>query len=97
MTWLSFGLLLAQSAALYCLEQAIFDNPTQASVATIITTLKNFYIDDEIFSFPSETELITFFRQIVPLLAARGFPLTKFFTTRDKLKIIIPKDRFIAY
>ena len=78
MTRLSFGLLPAQSAALYCLEQAIFDNPTQASVATIITAIKNFYFDDELFSFPNETELISFFKQIVPLLASRGFSLTKF-------------------
>ena len=26
------------------------------------------------------------------MLASRGFPLTKFFTTSDKLKLIIPKD-----
>ena len=86
MTRLSFGLLPAQSAALYCLEQTIFDNPTQASVATIITALKNFYVDEGLFSFPNETELIYFFKQIVPLLASRGFPLTKFFRMCDELK-----------
>ena len=42
MTRLSFGLLPAQSAALYCLEQTIFDNPMQASVTTIVAALKNF-------------------------------------------------------
>ena len=38
MTRLSFGLLPAQGAALYCLEQAIFNNATGPSIATI----KNF-------------------------------------------------------
>ena len=92
MTRLSFGLLPAKSAALYCLEQTIFDNPMQASVTTNVAALKNFYVDDGRFSFPSKPELITFFKQIVPLLASRGFPLTKFFTTYDELKVIIPKD-----
>ena len=43
-------------------------------------------------SFPSKTDLVSFFDQIVPLLASRGFPLTKFFTTCDGLKKIIPKN-----
>ena len=59
---------------------------------TIKTALKSFYIDDRLFSFASEAELISFYNQIVPLLASRGFPLTKFFTTCDKLNEIIPKE-----
>ena len=55
-------------------------------MSTIITALKSFYIDNGLFSFLSEAELIYFFEQIVPLLASRGFPLTKFFMTCDKLK-----------
>ena len=51
-----------------------------------MTALKNFYVDNGLFSFPNETELILFFKQIVPLLASRGFPLTKFFTTCSELK-----------
>ena len=89
---MSFGLLPAQIAALYCLEQAIFDNTTDASSHTIMTALKHFYVDDGLFSFPNETELISFFKQIVPLLASHGFPLTKFFTTCKGLKKIIPKN-----
>ena len=38
MTRLSFGLLQAQSAALYCLEQTLFNNETNASSATILAT-----------------------------------------------------------
>ena len=86
MTRLSFGLLPAQSAALYCLEQTIFDNATNASVATIVTALKKIYVDDGLLSFPNTTEIISFFKQIIPLLALRGFPLTKFFTMCDELK-----------
>ena len=82
MTRLSFGLLPAQSATLHCFEQTIFDNVMQASVATIITALKNFYIDDELFNFPNDTELISFFKQIVPMLALRDFPLTSFYDVR---------------
>ena len=41
---------------------SLLDNATQASVATIITAIKNFYIDDGLFSFPSEAELIYFFK-----------------------------------
>ena len=48
-------------------------------------------MDDGLFSFPSEADLVLFFKEIVPLLASRGFPLTKFFTTSEQLKIIIPK------
>ena len=43
-------------------------------------------------SFSREKELIAFFKQIVPLLASRGFSLTKFFTTCNALKEIIPKN-----
>ena len=64
----------------------------QALAATIITTIKNFYVDDGLFSFSSETELIFFFKQIVTLLASLGFPLTKFFTTCDEFKKTIPKN-----
>ena len=92
MTRLSFGLLPAQSAALYCLEQTIFENVTNASTSTLMKALKNLYVDDGLFSFPNETELILFFKQIVPLLAARCFPPTKFFTTCSELKKIIPKN-----
>ena len=90
-TRLSFGILLAQSTALYCLEQAIFYNATDASTCTIMTALKTFYVDDGLFSFPSEAELVSFFKQIVTLLASRGFLSTKFFTTCNGLKKIIPK------
>ena len=92
MTWLSFSLLLAESAAVFCLEQAIIDNETNASPSTIMTALKSFYIDDSLFSFPSEAKLIVFYKQFAPLLASGGFPLTKFFTTCDGLKKIISKD-----
>ena len=92
MTCLSFGLFPAQSAALYCLEQAIFDNVTQTSIVTIMTAIKKFYIDDGLFSFPSKAEHISFFKQIVPLLASHTFPLTKLFTTCEGLKKIIPND-----
>ena len=73
------------------MEKALFDNATNATLSTILTALKSFYVDDGLFSFPSESDLILFFKEIVPLLASRGFPLTKFFTTCDKLKKIIPK------
>ena len=66
--------------------------PPNASTTTIVTALNFFYVDDGLFSFPNESELISFFKQIVPLLASWGFPLTKFFMTCDELKKIIPKN-----
>ena len=39
MTRLSFGLLPAQSASLYCCDRAIQDNATNASLATVLTAL----------------------------------------------------------
>ena len=74
MTRLSFGLLPAQSAALYCLEQTIFENATNASTATIVTALKKFYVDDGLFSFPNETELI-FFQANRPAACLARFPV----------------------
>ena len=47
-------------------------------------------MEDGLFSFTSEDELIAFFKEIVPLLALRRFPLTKFFTTCGALQDIIP-------
>ena len=47
---------------------------------------------DGLFRFSSREELITFFGEVVLLLASRGFPLTKFFTTCSALKEIIPKN-----
>ena len=90
MTRLSFGLLPAQSASLYCLDCTIQDNATNASLVTVLTALKKIGVDDGLFSFASEDELIAFFKEIVPLLASRGFPLTKFFTTCGTLQDIIP-------
>ena len=75
MTRLSFGLLPGQSASLFCLEQAILENKTNASANTISTATKSFYIDVGLFSFTSEKELIAFFIGIVPLLASRSYPL----------------------
>ena len=91
MTRLSFGLLPAQSAALFCLEKTLYENVTNATSSTILKALKSFYVDDGLFSFSSEADLVLFFKEIVPLLASRGFPLTKFFTTSEQLKTIIPK------
>ena len=90
MTRLSFGLLPAQSASLYCLDRAIQDNTTNASLVTVLTALRNFYVDDGLFSFTSKAKLITFFKEIVPLVALCGYPLTKFFTTCSALREIIP-------
>ena len=95
MTRLSFGLLQAQRAALYCLEQTLFDNETNASSATILGALQNFYVDNGVFSFASAEELTVFYRQIIPLLASWGILLTKFFTNCDQLKNIIP-DKDLA-
>ena len=39
LTRLSFGLLPAQSASLYCLEKALFDDATNASIFTINTDI----------------------------------------------------------
>ena len=51
MTHLSFGLLCTQSAALFCLEKAIFENSTGASELTILKALLGFYVDYGLFSF----------------------------------------------
>ena len=64
MTRLSFGLFPAQSGALFCLEKALLDNEINASQTTIMTALKSFCVDDELFSFASEAELISFYNQI---------------------------------
>ena len=45
MTRLSFGFLPAQSASLYCLDRAIEENATNASPVTVLTALRNFYVD----------------------------------------------------
>ena len=92
MTHLSFGLLCAQNSALFCLEKTLFDNATSASDFMIKTALLGFYVDDGLFSFSSEEELLTFYHEIIPLLNSRGFPLTKFFTNNSKLKSIIPEE-----
>ena len=89
MTRLSFGLLPVQSASLYCLDRAIENNATNASPVTVLTALRYFYVGDGLFIFTSEAELIAFFKEIVPLLASRGFPLTKFFTACGALREII--------
>ena len=36
--------------------------------------------------------MIAFYKEIVPLLASRGFPLTKFFTNCDALRDLIPNQ-----
>ena len=86
MTRLSFGLLCTQNAALFCLENSLFENVTCASEATILKTLISFYVDDGLLRFSSEEALIKFFREVVPPLNSCGFPLTKCFTNNDRLK-----------
>ena len=78
MTRLSFGLLPAQCASLYCLDNAIENNAMNASPVAVLTALRNFYVDDGLFSFASEAELIAFFKEIVPLLVSRTFRLPNF-------------------
>ena len=85
MTRLSFGLLCAQSSAMFCLEKTLNDNVTGASYETIKNALAGFYVDDGLFSFMSEAELIKFYKEIVPLLKSKGFPHTKFFTNNNTL------------
>ena len=89
MTRLSFGLLCAQSAALFCLEKALTDNDTKASIETILMALRSFYVDDGLFSFDNEESLLLFYEEIIPLLNSRGFPLTKFFSNSKKLQSLI--------
>ena len=70
---LSFGLLCAQSAALFCLDKTLLNNATNASFETIIMALKSFYVDDGLFSSDSEESLLLFYDEIIPLLNSRGF------------------------
>ena len=86
MTRLSFGLLPVQSAALFSLEQALIDNNDTKVSQNTMTAWKAFTLMTDCLALASEIELITFYNQIVPLLASHGFPFTKFFTTCDKLK-----------
>ena len=86
MTRLSFGLLCAQSSAMFCLEKTLNNNATGASYETIRNALAGFYVDDGLFSFMSENELIKFYDGIIPLLKSKGFPRTKFFSNSEKLK-----------
>ena len=74
------------------LRKTLFENATKASSSTILTAFKNFYVDDGLFSFPSESDFMLFFKEVVPLFASRGFPLTKFFTTSNDLQLVIPKE-----
>ena len=92
MTRLSFGLLCAQSAALFCLERAIMDSAICASNETVLKTLISFYVDDGLFSFANVESLITFFKEIGPLLLSHGFPLTKYFTNCSSHLELILKD-----
>ena len=78
MTRWSFGLSPAQSTSLFCLEKMIMDNITKASEKTVNTALGAFYVDDGLVSFSSAEELIVFYKELVPLLASHGFPITKF-------------------
>ena len=89
MTRVSFGLRCAQSAALFCLEKALTDNDTNASIETILLALRSFYVDDGLFSFDNEESLLLFYDEIIPLLNSRGFPLTKFFSNSKKLQSLI--------
>ena len=65
MTRLSFGLLCAQSAALFCLEKALTDNDTNASIETILLALRSFHVDDGLFSFDNEESLLFFYDRII--------------------------------
>ena len=40
----------------------------------------------------SENEIIQFYKEIVPLLKSKGFPLTKFFSNNETLKTLIPAE-----
>ena len=95
MTCLSSGLGCAQSTAMFCLESTLLVNATDASYLTTEKELRIFYVDDGLFSFQSDNESITFFKEVVPLLALWGFLLTKFFMNSPNLKLSIP-DKDLA-
>ena len=63
MTRSSFGLLCAQSGVLFCLERMLLENERNASAETIVKALLSFYVDEGLFSFGSEFELIMFLKK----------------------------------
>ena len=76
-------------------EKTLNNNATGASYETIRNALAGFYVDDGLFSFMSESELIKFYDEIVPLLKSKGFPLTKFFPNNEKLKSLFPAEDLV--
>ena len=67
----------------FCICKAALDNMTHASPATIAAILNNMYLDDLLMSTNTCAEAMTIIREMIPLLVAASFQLTKW-TSNDR-------------
>ena len=78
-----WGVNSSSFTATFCIRKAALDNLTHASPATIAAVLNNMYLDDLLMSTNTRAEAMTIIREMIPLLAAAGFELTKW-TSNDR-------------
>ena len=90
MTSQALWVMSSPSNSRVVLKKIAAANRTGSSTATVKTVKNNFYVDDRLKSSSSVTELSTIVDEIRPLLASRGFRLTKFVNNCSQVLNSVP-------
>lgn len=88
-----FGAKSSPCCANSTLKQIADDNEGVYDSTAIDTVRRNFYVDDELKSVPTEEEAIRLADQLIALTREGGYNLTKFMSNSRKVLASIPKER----
>ena len=92
-----FGASSSPSCAAFCLRQTVVMYGDKYSEKTADTIRRNFYVDDCLVSCETPERAITLIKEMMELLKACGFRLTKWMSNHPEVNLAIPeKDRSSA-
>lgn len=87
-----FGKANSPCIVAYALQQTAFDNGTDFSKEVCDVVSKNFYVDDCLFSVPTNERAIKSSLQLIQLLKKGNFRLTKFVSNAKEVLAAIPAE-----
>jgi len=88
-----FGAKSSPCCANSTLKRIADDNKDRYDNTVIYTLRRNFYVDDELKSVPTEEDAIRLAKQLIRLTREGGYNLTKFMSNNRKVLVSIPKEQ----
>ena len=92
MRWHLFGATSSDSCANYALRKTAEENRPEASPEAVDTVLRNLYVDDCLKSVSSDSDATALSTDLMSLLAAVGFHLTKWTSNSRAFFAAIPEN-----